>query len=377
MPLFGCQLSVYRSSFHVVVKWVLILFFFFSASKSKSLCELSLSAKCALNCGICSLCHCQAIIKNPHYGVLVAVTLLNAFLISRSPLPHCIRKETGEVCLFTRDEPSLTSEQTERFYKKLLSERGVQKVTEVIPFKVLKTEYKPYEAKLRLLGNFDIFLADSRIRRLLPSQIGKHFYERKKAPLSVDLQNKHLGPVLERLIQGTTLTLGKKGSCCMTQVAHSGMTTDEILENIIAASETISSKLKTKAKGKLIKIIHLKSQSSVALPIYNSTLSHLAMVEDLQSTQKKGKKRRKVDETQEKSGAASEDEEPIPQLLPIQTPSKKAKLEVSPKIKTEKKAAKPVSLQKGKRRKPRPGKVVHKAAKPRKAPAHKLKPKSS
>jgi len=50
----------------------------------------------------------------------------------------------------------------------------------VIPFKVLKTEYKPFEAKRRLLGNFDVFLADARIRRRLPSHIGKHFYERKK-----------------------------------------------------------------------------------------------------------------------------------------------------------------------------------------------------
>jgi len=51
---------------------------------------------------------------------------------------------------------------------------------QIIPYKVLKTEYKPYEAKRRLLGNFDMFLSDDRIRRLLPSHLGKHFYLRKK-----------------------------------------------------------------------------------------------------------------------------------------------------------------------------------------------------
>lgn len=51
---------------------------------------------------------------------------------------------------------------------------------QIIPYKVLKTEYKPYEAKRRLLGNFDMFISDDRIRRLLPSHLGKHFYERKK-----------------------------------------------------------------------------------------------------------------------------------------------------------------------------------------------------
>lgn len=51
---------------------------------------------------------------------------------------------------------------------------------QIIPYKALKTEYKPFEAKRRLLGNFDMFLSDDRIRRLLPSHLGKHFYERKK-----------------------------------------------------------------------------------------------------------------------------------------------------------------------------------------------------
>lgn len=165
-------------------------------------------------------------------------------------MPHGQRPDTEEVCLFTRDEPKMTPEQTQRFYKKLLEEKGVKNVTEVftnqrdvslhsshffivytfysanfssfecvlasshqdcpdvnvflagvallctlksynnheislnprqiIPYKVLRTEYKPFEAKRRLLGNFDMFLSDNRIRRLLPSHLGKHFYLRKR-----------------------------------------------------------------------------------------------------------------------------------------------------------------------------------------------------
>lgn len=63
---------------------------------------------------------------------------------------------------------------------------------QIIPYKVLRTEYKPYEAKRRLLGNFDMFLSDDRIRRLLPSHLGKHFYQRKRWDLS---------PVLSALCQ--------------------------------------------------------------------------------------------------------------------------------------------------------------------------------
>ncbi|KAJ8413620.1 hypothetical protein AAFF_G00081270 [Aldrovandia affinis] len=271
----------------------------------------------------------------------------------RIPLPNGMRTDTGEVCLFTKDEPNMTADQTERFYKKLLTEKGVKRVTEVIPFKVLKTEYKPFEAKRRLLGNFDLFLADARIYRLLPSHIGKHFYVGKKTPLSVNLQSKQLGHDLERLIQGSTLRVNKKGSCCMVHVAHSGMTADEVVENIIAAVGTIASKLPRKGKG--IKIIHLKSQSSVALPIYTSDLNHLTQLEESKIKKmadkpkaKKGRKR-----TQKKNSTAGEEQphvdgEEVPQLVPVVPPSKKAKLE-TPRAEGLEKAPTPHPRKRGKK----------------------------
>ncbi|KAG5262503.1 hypothetical protein AALO_G00275830 [Alosa alosa] len=303
----------------------------------------------------------------------------------RIPLPHGIRTENGEVCLFTRDEPNMTTDQTERFYKKLLTERGVKNVTEVMPFKVLKTEYKAFEAKRRLLGNYDLFLSDARIRRLLPSHVGKHFYESKKAPLSVDLQAKNLGQVMDRLIQGTTITVGKKGPCCMTRVAHSGMTTDEIVENVSAAIDTITSKLDMVEKGKMIKIIHLKSQTSVALPIYTSDLTHLALVEEVRKNafdEKKSKKRKAsavsndTDMKDREDGSPEkkedEDDEDIPQLVPIQTKGKKVKPEESTK-KGLKKVTKPLVGRGGKQNKTGPGKMAKKTMK---GPAQKQKRKS-
>ncbi|ROL51699.1 Ribosomal L1 domain-containing protein 1 [Anabarilius grahami] len=269
--------------------------------------------------------------------------------IIRIPLPHALRTESGDVCLFTKDEPNMTPEQTRRFYKKLLTERGVKHVIEVIPFKMLKTEYKPFEAKKRLLGNFDLFLADARIRRRLPSQIGKHFYLRKKSPLSVNLESKNLASYMERLILGTTISVSNKGSCCMARVAHSDMATDEIVENVITAVSTISSKLaKT---GTNIKIIHLKSETSVALPIYTSDLSHVKLVEEAQKKAcltKGAQKRKKENEktevseliTKETEKDKDSEEEEMPQLVPIETPTKKPKQEGISK-KGLKKAPKP------------------------------------
>ncbi|XP_047464564.1 ribosomal L1 domain-containing protein 1 [Mugil cephalus] len=297
----------------------------------------------------------------------------------RIPLPHGQRPDTEDVCLFTRDEPKMTSEQCQRFYKRLLEEKGVKNITEIIPYKMLKTEYKPFEAKRRLLGNFDLFLSDDRIRRLLPSHIGKHFYERKKEPLSVNLQSKNLARDIQRVIQGTSLKVTNKGCCCMARVAHSGMTAEEVTDNIEAAVQTIVAKLRM--KGPLIKLIHVKSQTSVALPIYTSDLSHISVLEEMQAkarsaraekNQKKKKTTKRVKKadapaegTEEKKNKAEEkekeeEEEEIPQLVPIETPSKKPKLEKPPKKKQLQKAPKPAAVKKG--AKPQ-GKLSKKAGK--------------
>ncbi|KAJ7984733.1 hypothetical protein DPEC_G00357820 [Dallia pectoralis] len=278
----------------------------------------------------------------------------------RIPLSHGFRSNTDEVCLFTRDEPNMTPDQTQRFYKKLLAERGVKNITEVIPFKTLKTEYKPFEAKRRLLGNFDMFLSDDRIRRMLPSHIGKHFYERKKEPRTVNLQSKKLALDIHRIIQGTSISITNKGCCCMTRVGHSGMTADEITENIESVVATIVTKLTM--KGPLIKLIHLKSQSSVALPIYNSKLSQQQLVEEgrkqakTKPSQQKPDKKVTVNET---SDATTEKDDEIPQLVPIVTPSKRVKLEKPAKKRLEKapKSTGEKTSVKGK------GKITEKAAK--------------
>lgn len=59
------------------------------------------------------------------------MNLTVTFISSPSPLPHAQRADTDEVCLFVRDEPKMTSEQTQRFYKKMLEESGVKSVSEV------------------------------------------------------------------------------------------------------------------------------------------------------------------------------------------------------------------------------------------------------
>ncbi|XP_077481889.1 ribosomal L1 domain-containing protein 1 isoform X2 [Stigmatopora argus] len=275
----------------------------------------------------------------------------------RIPLPHAQRTDSEEVCLFTKDEPRMTGEQTQRFYKRLLQEKGIKNVTEVIPYQILKTEYKQFEAKRRLLGNYSMFLSDDRIRRLLPSHIGKHFYNSKKEPLSVSLQSKHWARDLQKWIQGTTIRINDKGSCCMTRIGRTDMTADELTDNIEAAVKIMMEKIRM--NGPVVKMIHLKSEKSVALPIYTSSLTHLdapaakqdrwneirkqnQRAKEAQEKKKKAKKRKaevdKVDEDKKED----EEEEEIPQLVPIKSKGAKPKQQKKSKLAESKPAKIPL-----------------------------------
>nr|XP_014720110.2 LOW QUALITY PROTEIN: ribosomal L1 domain-containing protein 1 [Equus asinus] len=186
-------------------------------------------------------------------------------------LPHGIRSDLADICLFTKDEPNVTPEKTENFYKKLLNKHGIKTISQIIPLRTLKKEYKAYEAKLRLLGSFDLFLTDARIRRLLPSHLGRHFYNRKKVPIPVNLLAKNLSREINASIGGTVLNISKSGSCSTIRIGHTGMQVQHIVENIVAVTKRLSQKLPEKWES--VKLLYVKTEKSVALPIFSSFVS--------------------------------------------------------------------------------------------------------
>ncbi|XP_069841512.1 ribosomal L1 domain-containing protein 1 [Dendropsophus ebraccatus] len=309
----------------------------------------------------------NSLLLNEHERISVMVTVWkipSQTQTIRIPLPHGIRPDTCDVCLFTRDEPNMSIEQTEKFYKKLLSQHGVKQISEIIPLKKLKKEYKPFEAKRRLLSSFDLFLADDRIRRLLPSHIGKHFYKEKREPQSVNLKHKNLAAELNRHIQGTQLHITNKGCCYSIRVGHVGMKVEEIVENTLAVAKVLAEKLPMKWKN--VKVLHLKTQTSVALPFYNSSFDSLEELQLVKAEKTKKKKKKKkpakggkpamsgpkemgdqiadkkkdTAKPQKKPNEPDEAEEEIPQLVPIEEPgsakkSKKKKKDVLEESKVE------------------------------------------
>ncbi|XP_055099780.1 ribosomal L1 domain-containing protein 1 isoform X1 [Symphalangus syndactylus] len=227
------------------------------------------------------LTHCKS--RKNNYGLLLNENE-NLFLMVvlwkipskelrvRLTLPHSIRSDSEDICLFTKDEPNSTPEKTEQFYRKLLNKHGIKTISQIISLQTLKKEYKPYEAKLRLLSSFDLFLADARIRRLLPSLIGRHFYQRKKVPVSVNLLSKNLSREINNCIGGTVLNISKSGSCSAIRIGHVGMQIEHIIENIVAVSKGLSEKLPEKWES--VKLLFVKTEKSAALPIFSSFVSN-------------------------------------------------------------------------------------------------------
>lgn len=197
----------------------------------------------------------------------------------------------------------MTPENTESFYRKLLKKHGIKTISQIIPFRTLKTEYKAYEAKLRLLGSFDFFITDARIRRLLPSHLGRHFYQRKKFPVTVNLLAKNLSKEINDCVSGTVLNISKNGSCSTIRVGHTGMQAQHVVENVVAVTERLSQKLPEKWGS--VKLLFMKTEKSVALPIFSSFVSSVdeASRVSLRALKRKDAKKKKKRKTRRNRSA--------------------------------------------------------------------------
>lgn len=176
-----------------------------------------------------------------------------------SALKHSILQDAESVCIFTKDP--------QKEYKEKFAAIGLSHV-KVIGISKLREKHKPYEAKRLLCASYETFLADARILPLLPKLLGKSFYAKKKVPGVVDLRKS--GDALAQEIQSALMCTSfymANGACTSTKVGKvEEMTQDQIVENVMAALPQIIKKVPRGWSN--IKSIHIKTTSSVALPIY-------------------------------------------------------------------------------------------------------------
>ena len=171
--------------------------------------------------------------------------------------------DSVRVCIFTKDP--------HEEYKKRIKSLGLPSIVKIMPVSKLRKNFKPFEAKRQLCASYDIFLTDCRIVSLLPNLIGKKFFESKKIPVVVDLTKEDLKSELETAINSTYLHL-TSGPCSSVKIGLGSQGISALTENGTQIIRQVIEKIPGGWDN--IKVLHVKTPDSLALPIYtcNSTL---------------------------------------------------------------------------------------------------------
>jgi ribosome biogenesis protein UTP30 len=312
------------------------------------------------------LIHLQKARENvqPYYYLLEKY-----FIDFSSTLPHPLWTSNElRICLITADPPT----ENPKAYKDLVQniafpEALKSRIAKVVAVSKLKTKYKPYESRRKLLAEYDIFLADERVINLLPGLLGKVFYKSTtKRPIPVSLTGhekwhgqgregdagklkrkrekdtggpstigrpEHVGEDIEKALKTTLVHLAPSVTTAV-RVAWGTWSPEMIAENTAAVVEGMAAKFIPKGwRG--IKSIHIKGPDTIALPIWLADElwvdEEQVLDQDAQAADdfNKKKKKRKALAVNEELPKAIEDGQP---------PIKKNKRTIVPEIKSEPKS---------------------------------------
>jgi ribosome biogenesis protein UTP30 len=70
----------------------------------------------------------------------------------------------------------------EEDFKEQIADLDIPCIAEVIGFDRLRRDFREFKDRKKLLRDFDVFLADIRIYKMLPTCLGKEFYAKKMFP---------------------------------------------------------------------------------------------------------------------------------------------------------------------------------------------------
>lgn len=188
----------------------------------------------------------------------------NAYTVE---LPHPLYQlENHEVCLFISDRATAKHKLDKKAAKERIEKEGLR-IAKVIPLSKLKTDYFSYEAKRKLCGSYNVFLADDRILGDLPKLLGKAFYKKKKHPIPVNLTRAQWTGQITSALNSTHVYVSG-GTCSVVKVARVSQPREEIVENVKAVLEGVAQQIPKQWAN--IRAYFLKTLDSTALPLYQS-----------------------------------------------------------------------------------------------------------
>lgn len=184
-----------------------------------------------------------------------------------------------EICLIINDGEKRASQVSSQFAKSKIKEESLP-ISKVLKYSKLKTDYKSFEAKRKLCGSYDLFMADRSVVPLLPRHLGKTFFKKKKHPIPVNLSHKQWRGQIELACSCAFVYL-RGGTCCVVKVGKVAQERDEIVQNVIAVIDGLAEVIPKKWKN--VRSLHLKVLESVALPIYQVVPERPFKIEGVES----------------------------------------------------------------------------------------------
>ncbi|KAK5944345.1 proteasome-interacting protein cic1 [Knufia obscura] len=207
---------------------------------------------------------------------------------SKIPVPHSLNtNENATICLITTDpQRAVKNAVADPAFPSALSTR----ITRIIGLSKLLARYKSFEQRRQLVSEHDIFLADDRIISRLPKLLGKVFYKgTAKRPIPINLAPKEsnkekskkipkeerqaavaspavVAKEIEKALACVPVTLSP-GYNIAVRVGLDSFTPEQLRENATAAAGAIIEK-HVVSGWKNVKSIHIKSPTSVALPVW-------------------------------------------------------------------------------------------------------------
>ncbi|KAF1836470.1 ribosomal L1 domain-containing 1 [Decorospora gaudefroyi] len=201
-------------------------------------------------------------------------------------LPHPIIANDVRICIFTKDP--------QRAYKDLVASDAFPaalgaKVQRVLGVDKLKKRYKAYEQKRALFSEYDVFMVDDRVIKIVAECLGKTFYKSKsKRPIPIRLtagayidksakkdtkepQNvvgtpQGIAKGIESALNSTYLSMSPSANTSI-KIANLSMTPQQIVEN----TDAVVSEVVKKHVGqgwRNIRSLHIKGPATKALPIW-------------------------------------------------------------------------------------------------------------
>ncbi|CEM33711.1 unnamed protein product [Vitrella brassicaformis CCMP3155] len=178
------------------------------------------------------------------------------------PVPHSIYPEDVDICVFIKD--SAKANLKDQLQNKHIQGGGSIKL---LPVGKLRRNFKTAAQRRELCRSYDVFICDDRVVEMMPSYLGKPFFQTKKSPIPVKLTLANWFEAVENVKNSTILRI-PPGPCCSVKIGRCNMDPAHIVANALRVIEEVTSIFSTPRFHNTISAISVKATDSVALPIY-------------------------------------------------------------------------------------------------------------